>query len=56
MLLLLYLLDKNVSEMTWIYMLEGCILWFENAMLCIAWRGNIYRIKLEPTILQEIKL
>ncbi|TQR55825.1 histidine phosphatase family protein [Campylobacter troglodytis] len=57
MLFLSFLFNKTIEQMLpWIYMLEGCILWFENAVLCIAWRGNIYRIELEPTILQEIKL
>lgn len=56
MLLLLYLLNKNILEMTWMYMLEGCILWFENSILCIAWRGDIYHIELEYSILREIVL
>lgn len=56
MLLLLYLLNKNILEMTWMYMLEGCILWFENSILCIAWRGDIYHIELEYSILREIGL
>lgn len=56
MLLLLYLLNKNVAEVDWIYMLEGCILWFENSILCIAWRGKKYNIKLESTIRKEIGL
>ena len=54
MLLLAYLLDKNISEIEWIYMLEGCILWFEDSILYVAWRGNIYSIQLESNILELI--
>ena len=54
MLLLAYLFGKNVAEIEWIYMLEGCILWFEDSILYFAWRGNKYNIRLEPTILELI--
>lgn len=40
MLTLCYLLQKNISEIEWVYMLEGVFFWREEHSLCFAWRGE----------------
>ena len=45
MLLLCFVLGKRISEIEWIYMLEGVFLWNEDNVLCLAWRGERFEIK-----------
>lgn len=44
MLLLCFVLRKRLSEIEWVYMLEGVFLWNENNILCLAWRGEKFEI------------
>lgn len=46
MLLVCYVLKKNLNEIEWVYMLEGCFLWEENKKIYLLWRGETYEVNI----------
>ncbi|MDY5821354.1 MAG: histidine phosphatase family protein [Helicobacter sp.] len=50
MLTLCYLLQKNMSEIEWVYMLEGVFFWREEHLLCFAWRGEKFEFDIRGLV------
>ena len=50
MLTLCYLLQKNMSEIEWVYMLEGVFFWREGYLLCFAWRGEKFEFDIRGLV------
>ena len=50
MLTLCYLLQKNISEIKWVYMLEGVFFWREGYLLCFAWRGEKFEFDIRGLV------